>query len=60
MARESLLRKFAKAALDAGMDVELSWKADAAARLASLVTRMAIADLLWSPPDRLPLYKCVA
>lgn len=56
-----MLRQFAEAAIDAGRDVELSWKAaEAADRVASLVPEAANADPLWSPPDGLPLYHCMA
>lgn len=47
VARESVLRQFAKAALDAGTDDELSWElTEAAARVTFLLPEMAIADAL--------------
>lgn len=46
-AREPVLRQFAKAALDAGTIVELSWEAgDATARVTSVVPEVGIAELL--------------
>lgn len=57
-AKDTVLRKFAKAALDAGTDVMLSRKAaQAAARMISFVPEVATADPLWYPPDGLSLYQ---
>lgn len=56
VAEETTLRPFAKSALDAEMDVELSEKAaGTAARVSSLALKVASADLLWFQPDSLPL-----
>lgn len=58
--KETVLQQIAKAALDAGTDVALSWKAaPAAARLAFVVPKVAMADQLRSPPEGLVLYRCI-
>lgn len=59
MAKQVLLGQFAKVALDAGTDVISSGEdSEAAEAVARLVSEMAAADPLWSPPDQLTLYHC--
>lgn len=60
VAKKTVLRQFAKAAFDAGSDIELRWKApQAVAKVASLIPEIAVADTLWSPPDGLSLFQCM-
>lgn len=57
MAKQAVVRHFAKACLDVLTDAELSGEAaEAAIKVAALVPKMRTADLLWSSPDQLPLY----
>lgn len=60
VAEQAMVGHFAKSALDAGTDGELSGKvAEAAAKRPRLVFEMATADALWSPSKRLLLYQCM-
>lgn len=55
MAKEVVVRHFAKDAFNAGMDIELIGEtAEAAAKMAFLVHGVATGDQLRSPPDELP------
>lgn len=57
-AREAVVRRSAKAALDDEVSPELSEEAaKAAVRVASLMPQAATADPRWSPPDELSLYQ---
>lgn len=56
MAKVAVLPQFAYSGLDVGTDFELSSNAaEAAARVPSMVQRMAIANPLGPPPDGLLL-----
>lgn len=61
MAKETVLREFAKAALDAYTDVQVNGKAaEAAFMVAFLMLEMRAASSLKSPQDGLRLYQCMS
>lgn len=60
MTKTAVLKRFVKAALDAWTDAELSGEvAEASVKVVSWVPEMGTADPLWSPPDGLPLHRCM-
>lgn len=60
LAKEAVLRELAKAAAHDSLDIKLSGKAaKTAVVVASFVPNIAGTDPLWSPPDGLPLYRCL-
>lgn len=60
MAKKALVGQFARAGLNVGTDAELREEAaEAAAKMASFVPEVTIADLLWSPPGDPLLYQCM-
>lgn len=60
MAKEAVVGRLAKAALNAETNVQLDRKAaDAGVKKPSLEPEAVTADRVWSPPDGLALYRCM-
>lgn len=60
VAKEAVVRQFAKAALDAETDVGLSAKAaEGVVKVANLVPDVATAVFQWSLSEEPPLYQCM-